>query len=47
VCEVPGWGLQLDPARVLSEMRALGMDATESGPPRFLPTDAREARALL
>jgi inosose dehydratase len=47
VCEVPGWGVQLDPGRVLSEMRALGMDATESGPLGFLPSDAREARMLL
>src|SRR5689334_24175231 len=24
VCEVPGWGLQLEPDRVLTEVRALG-----------------------
>jgi len=47
VCEVPGWGVQLDPGRVLSEMRTLGMNATESGPLGFLPSDAREARTLL
>lgn len=31
VCEVPGWGLQLPPDRVLSEMRSLGVLATEAG----------------
>src|SRR5712692_438751 len=47
VCEVPDWGLQLPPDRVLSDMRALGIHATESGPPGFLPADAAAARALL
>jgi inosose dehydratase len=47
VCEVPGWGLQLAPDRVLSDMRALGMRATEAGPPGFLPADVHAARALL
>jgi inosose dehydratase len=47
VCEVPGWGVQLDPERVLSDMRALGIVATEAGPPGFLPADARSAHALL
>jgi inosose dehydratase len=47
VCEVPDWGLQLAPDRVLSDMRALGMRATEAGPPGFLPVDASAARALL
>ncbi|MGN9840801.1 TIM barrel protein [Nonomuraea sp. H19] len=36
VCEVPGWGHQLDPERVLSEMRELGLTATELGPQGFL-----------
>ena len=31
ICEVPGWGLLLDPDRVLSEMRGLGIVATELG----------------
>ena len=39
LCEVPGWGHQLSPDRVLSEMRALGLAATEFGPPGFLETD--------
>jgi inosose dehydratase len=47
VCEVPGWGVQLTPDRVLSDMRSLGVAATEAGPPGFLPADARAARELL
>jgi inosose dehydratase len=47
VCEVPGWGLQLDPDRVLSEMRALGISATEAGPDGYLGSDVEAARALL
>lgn len=39
VCEVPGWGHQLAPERVLGEMRELGFAATELGPPGFLPSD--------
>lgn len=39
VCEVPGWGHQMSPARVLGEMRELGIAATEFGPPGFLPAD--------
>lgn len=37
VCEVPGWGHQLTPERVLDEMTALGLSATEFGPDGFLP----------
>jgi inosose dehydratase len=47
VCEVPGWGRELPPARVLGEMRALGMAATELGPDGYLPTDPAELRKLL
>jgi inosose dehydratase len=47
VCEVPGWGLQLDPDRVLAEMRTLGIAATEAGPDGYLGTDVEAARALL
>ena len=32
VCEVPGWGYQLAPSRVLDEMRDVGLSATELGP---------------
>jgi inosose dehydratase len=44
VCEVPGWGHQLTPDRVLREMAELGLSATEFGPDGFLPS-APEARA--
>jgi inosose dehydratase len=37
VCEVPGWGHQLTPARVLDEMTGLGITASEFGPDGFLP----------
>ena len=39
VCEVPGWGWQIDSATVLSQMRELGLVATEFGPDGFLPED--------
>ncbi len=39
VCEVPGWGHQLEPDQVLSEMASLGLAATELGPDGFLPAD--------
>ncbi|MDP9396606.1 MAG: sugar phosphate isomerase/epimerase [Actinomycetota bacterium] len=47
VCEVSGWGHQLDPARVLAEMRELGLVATEFGPDGFLPHDPTERAELL
>jgi inosose dehydratase len=45
VCEVPDWGFQLDADRVLTEMRDLGLAATEFGPDGFLETSPR-ARAV-
>lgn len=39
VCEVPGWGYQLGPERVLREMREVGLAATEFGPEGFLPVE--------
>jgi inosose dehydratase len=39
VCEVPDWGYQLDPERVLGEMRSVGLAATEFGPVGFLAED--------
>ena len=39
VCEVPGWGYQLSPERVLTEMQQVGLVATEFGPDGFLPAD--------
>lgn len=47
VCEVPGWGHQLDPARVLAEMREVGLAATEFGPDGFLPHAPAEKAATL
>ncbi|MFF1610765.1 TIM barrel protein [Amycolatopsis sp. NPDC058278] len=47
VCEVPGWGRVLDAATVLGEMAALGVQATELGPPGYLPRDPAELRELL
>src|ERR1700722_2739280 len=47
VCEVPGWGYQLTPQRVLAEMRDAGLAATELGPAGFLPSDPDELSALL
>lgn len=42
VCEVPGWGYQMAPERVLAEMRQLGLTATEFGPQGWLPLDAQQ-----
>jgi inosose dehydratase len=42
VCEVPGWGYQLDATTVLTQMRELGLAATEFGPDGFLATDPVE-----
>ncbi|PZS03738.1 MAG: inosose dehydratase [Pseudonocardiales bacterium] len=47
ICEVPGWGYQLDPTRVLAEMRAAGLAATEFGPDGFLPGDPAARAATL
>jgi inosose dehydratase len=47
VCEVPGWGHQLTPERVLREMAELGLAATEFGPDGFLPDAPAEKAAVL
>jgi inosose dehydratase len=47
VCEVPGWGLELPPDRVLAEMAALGFDATELGAEGYLGSDVDEITARL
>jgi inosose dehydratase len=47
VCEVPGWGYQLDRSLVLAQMRDVGLMATELGPEGFLPTDPQAAAATL
>lgn len=47
VCEVPGWGHQMGPSRVLDEMSGLGLTATELGPDGFLPADPSHLSDLL
>ncbi|RPF29110.1 TIM barrel protein [Georgenia muralis] len=47
VCEVPGWGHQLDPERVLTEMRDVGLEATEFGPQGWLPEAPAERAAAI
>lgn len=42
VCEVPGWGHQMEQDRVLNEMVELGYTATEFGPLGFLPVEAAD-----
>jgi inosose dehydratase len=47
VCEVPGWGYQLGPDRVLAEMRQVGLTATELGPDGFLPAQPQAMTRVL
>ena len=47
VCEVPGWGHQMGPERVLQEMANLGLVATEFGPLGFLPVEPSERAKTL
>jgi inosose dehydratase len=47
VCEVPGWGYQLAPGRVLTEMQQVGLSATEFGPDGFLPADPARMADIL
>jgi inosose dehydratase len=47
VCEVPGWGYQLVPDRVLTEMREVGLAATELGPEGFLPRQPKAMAEVL
>lgn len=47
ICEVPGWGHQLDALRVLGDMTAGGVACTELGPDGFIPGAPEEQRELL
>ncbi|MYS87919.1 TIM barrel protein [Embleya scabrispora] len=47
VCEVPGWGPMLPTDTVLGEMAELGLTATESGPPGYLPDDPTVLKGVL
>ena len=44
---MPGWGHQLEAERVLTEMRDVGLAATEFGPDGFLPDDPAAKAATL
>jgi inosose dehydratase len=43
----PGWGFLMDRERVLGEMKAIGLSATELGPDGYLAEDAEELKDLL
>lgn len=47
VCEAPGWGRELPAERVLAEMHALGLRATELGPTGYLGDEPGAVRARL
>jgi inosose dehydratase len=47
VCEVPGWGVMLERERVLAEMAALGLQASELGALGYLGSDPAAIGALL
>ena len=47
VCEVPGWGYQMEAERVLEEAAHLGLTALEAGPEGFLPAEPQEMTDLL
>ena len=47
VCEVPGWGHQLESGTVLEQMRQLGLAATEFGPDGFLEVSPAAKAAQL
>ena len=44
---MPGWGEQLPVDRVLTELRSVGLTATELGAIGWLPTDPAELKAVL
>jgi inosose dehydratase len=47
VCEVPGWGYQMEADKVLDEAASLGLTALEAGPDGFLPGEPQEMANLL
>ncbi|MGH7763785.1 MAG: TIM barrel protein [Candidatus Dormibacteraceae bacterium] len=47
VIELSSWGYRMAPDRVLDEMRSVGLEATELGPPGYFPEDPRACRELL
>ncbi len=47
VSELPAWGYRMTADRVLEEMKVVGFEATELGPPGYLPDDPQICRELL
>ncbi len=47
VSELSGWGHRMPPDRVLAEMKEVGFEATELGPPGYLPENPQSCRKLL
>ena len=47
VCEAPDWGHEIAADRVLSEMRELGLSATELGPTGYLGNNPNQVRDRL
>jgi inosose dehydratase len=47
ISDIPDWGHQLAPERVLSEAAAVGEGTITAGPPGFLPDRSDQARPLL
>lgn len=47
VSELHAWGFRMPPDRVLAEMKEIGLEATELGPPGYLPEDPDERAELL
>jgi len=47
ICEVPGWGLQMTPSRILGEMSELVITKTELCALGWLPDDVATLRPLL
>lgn len=47
VIEIPDWGYQMTPDRVLREAASLGLSAMETGPEGFLPDDPEEVSGTL
>jgi inosose dehydratase len=47
VIEIPEWGYQMPPERLLREAASLGLEAMEAGPEVYLPSDRVEVRSLL
>jgi len=47
VSELASWGYRMPADRVLAEMKEVGLEATELGPPGYLPEDQEERNELL